>query len=74
MYVYSPHKDLEGDGIKFEQTNKNASLISYTIKLLDDSTYLTKTSEVADAFLDNIAKIYDRKKHYIMQYGTQWLI
>ena len=48
-------------------------MISYTIKLVDDSTYLTKTVEVADAFLDNIAKIYDRKNIF-MQHGTQWLI
>ena len=61
MYVYKPYKELEGDGMKPERTNENASLISYTIKLVDDSTYLTKSLEVADAFLDNIAKIYDRK-------------
>ena len=54
VYIYTPYKDLEGDGMKFEQTSKNASLISYTIKLVDDSTYLTKNLEVADAFLDNI--------------------
>ena len=47
--------------MKFEQTNENASLISYTLKLVDDSTYLTRTLEVADAFLDNLAKIYDKK-------------
>ena len=59
--------------MKFDRTNENASLISYTIKLVDDSTYLTKTLEVADAFLDNITKVYDRKNIF-MQYGTQWLI
>ena len=53
MYVYSPYKELEGDGMKFERTNENASLISYTIKLVDDSTYLTKTLEVTDVFLGN---------------------
>ena len=60
--------------MKFERTNKNASLIRYTIKLVDDSTYLTKTLEVAEAFLENIAKIYDRKKYIFMQYGTEWFI
>ena len=60
--------------MKFDRTNENASLISYTIKLVDDSTYLTKTLEVADAFLDNITKVYDRKNIIFMQYGTQWLI
>ena len=60
--------------MKFDRTNQNASLISYTIKLVDDSTYLTKTLEVADAFLDNITKVYDRKNIIFMQYGTQWLI
>ena len=73
MYVYSPYKELEGDGMKFERTNENAPLISYTIKLVNDSTYLTKTLEVADGFLDNMAKIYERKNIF-MQYGTQWLI
>ena len=60
--------------MKFERANKNVSLIGYTIKLVDDSTYLTKTLEVAEAFLDNIAKIYDRKKIIFMQYGTEWFI
>ena len=62
VYVYSPNKELEDDGMKFERTNENASLISYTIKLVDDSTYLTKTLEIADAFLDNISKIYNITK------------
>ena len=60
--------------MKFKQTNENALLISCTIKLVDDSTYLTKTLEVADAFLDNLAKINDRKSIIFMQYGTGWLI
>ena len=38
MYVYCPYKELKGVGIKFEPTNENASLISYTIKLVDVST------------------------------------
>ena len=50
MYVYSPNKEL-GDGMKFLRTNENASLISYTIKFVDDSSYLTKNLEVADTFL-----------------------
>ena len=54
--------------MKFEQTNENALLISYTIKLVHDSTYLTKILEVANAFLDNFAKIYDRKNIIFMQY------
>ena len=60
--------------MKFKQTNENALLISCTIKLVDDSTYLTKTLEVADAFLDDLAKINDRKSIIFMQYGTGWLI
>ena len=60
--------------MKFEQTSKSALLISYTIKFIEDSTYLTKTLEVADAFLDNLAKICDRKNIIFMQYGTEWLI
>ena len=44
------------------------------IKLVDDSTSLTKTLEVADTSLDNISKIYDRKNIIFLQYGTEWLI
>ena len=46
--------------MKFERTNENASFINYTIKLVEDSTYLTKTLVVADAFLDNLAKKYGK--------------
>ena len=60
--------------MKFVQTKENVSLISCAKKLVDDSTYLTKTLEVADAFLDNLVKIYDRKSIIFMQYGTEWLI
>ena len=41
----------------FSKLLENASMIRYTIKLVDDSTYLTKTLEIADAFIDNITKI-----------------
>ena len=58
--------------MKFGRTNGNASLISYTIKLVDDSTYLTKTLEITDAFIDNIAKVYDRKNIFLKD-GTKWL-
>ena len=48
----------------FERTNKNTSLISYTITLADEATYLAKTLDIADAFIDNIAKKYAiEKKH-----------
>ena len=47
--------------MKFERTNENASLISYTIKLVHDLMYLTKTLEVAD----NLAKICDKKTVYL---------
>ena len=53
--------------MKYEQTNENASLISHTLKLVDDSTYLTETLEIADAFINNIAKIYDRKNIIFLQ-------
>ena len=66
VYVYSPYKKLEGDGMRFERTNENASLISYTLKLVDDSTYLTKTLEVADVSLDNIVGIYNRENIMFM--------
>ena len=72
-YGYSLYKELEGDGVKFETTNKNASLISYTIKLVEDSTYLMKTLVVSDVFLDNLTKIYDRKNIFV-QNGNEWLI
>ena len=71
-YVYSLYKELEGDGVKFETTNKNASLISYTIKLVEDSTYLMKTFVVSDVFLDNLTKIYDRKNIFV-QNGNECL-
>ena len=58
--------------MKFQRRNENVSLISYTIKLVDDSTFLTETLVVAETFLDNLTKIYDRKKH--IKYGTEWLI
>ena len=57
--------------MKLEQTKKNAPLISYIIKLVEDSTYVTKTLVVEDAFLDNLAKIYDRKNIIFMQYGNE---
>ena len=52
--------------MRFERTNENASLISYTLKLVDDSTYLTKTLEVADVSLDNIVGIYNRENIMFM--------
>lgn len=60
--------------MKLERTKKNAPLISYIIKLVEDSTYVTKTLVVEDAFLDNVAKIYDRKNIIFMQYGNEWII
>ena len=56
VYVYSPYKELQGDAINFELINNTAPMISYTIKLVDDSTYLTKTLEVANNLLDNLVK------------------
>ena len=47
--------------MKFERINNTAPVISYPVKLVDDSTYLTKTLEVANKFLDDLAKVYDRK-------------
>ena len=47
--------------MKFERINNTAPLISYTVKLVDGSTYLTKTLEGANSLLDNVAKVYDRK-------------
>ena len=67
MSVYSPQKELEGDGIKFEQTNENASLISYTIKLANDATCLTKALEIADASIERtytIEKTQYKKKYF----------
>ena len=45
-------------------------MISYTVKLVDDSTYLTKILEAAN----NLAKVYVRKNMIFMQYGNEWLI
>ena len=40
-YVYSPCKELQEDGMKFEQINNTAPLISYTVNLFGNSTYLS---------------------------------
>ena len=74
IYVYSPYKELAGDGMEFERTNDSSPFTSYTIKLVDDSTHLTKTLEISDNFIDDLAKVYDRKNLIFMQYGNQWLI
>ena len=73
-YVYSPYKELAGDGMKFERTNDSSPFTSYTIKLVDDSTHLTKTLDTSNNFIDDLAKVYDRKNLIFMQYRKQWLI
>ena len=47
--------------MKFEQTNYPSPLTSYTIKLIDDSTHLTKTLDISDNCRDDLAKVDDRK-------------
>ena len=74
VYVYSPYKELAGDGMKFERTNDSSPFTSYTIKLVDDSTHLTKTLDTSNNFIDDLAKVYDRKNLIFMQYRNQWLI
>ena len=63
------HADAEKDKKlcreNFSKLLENASLIRYTIKLVDDSTYLTKNLEIADAFIDNITKMYERKNIFL---------
>ena len=56
IYVYSPYKELAGDRMKFEQTNDPSPFTSYTIKLFDDSTHLTKTLDISDNFIDDLQK------------------
>ena len=68
VYVYSPYKELASDGMKFERTNDSSLFTSYTIKLIDDSTNLTKTLVISDNFIDDLAKVYDRKDSNFMQY------
>ena len=60
--------------MKIERINNTAPLISYTVKLVDDSNYLTKTLEVANNLLDNLPKIYDRKNMIFMEYENEWLV
>ena len=60
--------------MKFEQTNYPSPLTSYTIKLIDDSTHLTKTLDISDNCRDDLAKVDDRKNLIFMQYGNQCLI
>ena len=74
IYVYSPYKELAGDGMEFERTNDSSPFTSYTIKLVDDSTHLTKTLDTSNNFIDDLAKVYDRKNLIFMQYRNQWLI
>ena len=66
VYVYSPCKELAGDGMKFERTNDSSPFTSYTIKLVDDSTHLTKTLDISNNFTDELAKVYDRKNLIFM--------
>ena len=66
VYVYSPWKELAGDGMKFERTNDSSPFTSYTIKLVDDSTHLTKTLDISNNFTDELAKVYDRKNLIFM--------
>ena len=66
VYVYSPCKELAGDGMKFERTNDSSPFTSYTIKLVDDSTHLTKTLDISNNFTDELAKVYDRKSLIFM--------
>ena len=66
VYVYSPYKELAGDGMKFERTNDSSPFTSYTIKLVDDSTHLTKTLDISNNFIDELAKVYDRKNLIFM--------
>ena len=58
--VYSPYKEVVGDGMKFERTTDSSPFTSYTIKLVDDSTHLTKTLDISNNFIDELAKVYDR--------------
>ena len=50
--------------MKFEQRNDSSPFTSYTIKLVGDSTHLTKTLDINDNFIDNLAKVYDRKNNF----------
>ena len=62
VYNYSPYKELERDiGIKFELTNDSNLFIKYTLKLVDNSTYLTKKLNFSNNFMEDLAKVYDRK-------------
>ena len=72
--LLSSYKELEGDRMKFERTNDTNPFVSYTTKLVDDSTFLTKTHNVSDSFLNNMAKEYNRKNMIFMQYGNDWII
>ena len=52
--------------MKFERTNDSSPFTSYTIKLVDDSTHLTKTLDISNNFTDELAKVYDRKSLIFM--------
>lgn len=72
VYNCSPYKELERDiGIKFERTNDSNLFIKYTVELADNSTYLTKKLNFSNRFMEDLAKVYNRKKIIFLQYGTQ---
>ena len=46
--------------MKFERKNDYSPFASYTIKLVDDSNHLTKTLDISESFIDDLAKVYDK--------------
>ena len=74
VYIYSPYKELAGNGKKFDGTNDSSSFTSYTTKLVDHSIHVTKILDISNNFIDDLAKVYDRKHLTFMKYGNQWLI
>ena len=60
--------------MKFERKNDSSPFTSYAIKLVDDSNHLTKTLDINESFIDDLAKVYDKKKLNFIQYVNQWLI
>ena len=57
VYVYSPYKEIAGDGMRFERKNYSSPFTSYAINLVDDSNHLTKTLDINESFIDDLAKV-----------------
>ena len=43
--------------MRFERKNYSSPFTSHAIKLVDDSNHLTKTLDINESFIDDLAKV-----------------